>query len=61
MATAGNDGTSIAITGLSCRFPGDGDNPGNYWKLVSEGKCQFKFHASFARSFEANSKQRHGP
>ncbi|KAL5087928.1 hypothetical protein Trisim1_007334 [Trichoderma cf. simile WF8] len=38
MATAGNDGTSIAITGLSCRFPGDGDNPGNYWKLVSEGK-----------------------
>lgn len=61
MATAGNDGTSIAITGLSCRFPGDGDNPGNYWKLVCEGKCQSQFHAGFAKSsFEANSKQRHG-
>ncbi|KAL7796350.1 putative polyketide synthase [Trichoderma afarasin] len=38
MSAIRNDGTSVAITGLSCRFPGDGDNPSNYWKLVSEGK-----------------------
>ncbi|KAL7905029.1 putative polyketide synthase [Trichoderma velutinum] len=63
MATAGNDGTSIAITGLSCRFPGDGDNPGNYWKLVCEGKSAWsmipkeRFNGD---AFWSGGKKRHG-
>ncbi|UKZ81662.1 Type I Iterative PKS [Trichoderma virens FT-333] len=63
MATAGIDGISIAITGLSCRFPGDGDNPVNYWKLVCEGKSAWsmipkeRFHGD---AFWSGGKKRHG-
>ncbi|KAI4781335.1 polyketide synthase [Aureobasidium sp. EXF-3400] len=28
----------IAITGLSCRFPGDGDNLENFWSAICSGK-----------------------
>ncbi|KAF4632818.1 hypothetical protein G7Y89_g5307 [Cudoniella acicularis] len=32
------DNHSVAITGLSCRFPGDGDDLGNFWDSICEGK-----------------------
>ncbi len=28
----------IAIIGLGCRFPGEADNPKNFWKLICEGR-----------------------
>lgn len=39
-ATSG-DGTlaePVAIIGIGCRFPGGGDSPGSFWKLLSEGR-----------------------
>ncbi|KAL7943591.1 putative polyketide synthase [Trichoderma barbatum] len=63
MAAVGNDAVSIAITGLSCRFPGDGDSPGSYWKLVCEGKSAWspipkeRFHGD---AFWSGGKKRHG-
>ena len=36
------DGHSVAVTGLSCRFPGDGDNLGNFWESICHGKCKCK-------------------
>ncbi|KAK1573009.1 uncharacterized protein LY79DRAFT_641978 [Colletotrichum navitas] len=32
------DNVSIAITGLSCRFPGDGENPQVFWDAICSGK-----------------------
>ncbi|KAK5991368.1 Highly reducing polyketide synthase ZEA2 [Cladobotryum mycophilum] len=33
-----NENAPIAITGLSCRFPGDGDNLTNFWHSICSGK-----------------------
>ena len=30
--------TSIAIIGMSCRFPGDCTNPEKLWEMISEGR-----------------------
>ncbi|KAI1781129.1 putative polyketide synthase [Hypoxylon cercidicola] len=38
MAQPPKDNVSVAITGLSCRFPGDGDNLENFWESISQGK-----------------------
>ncbi|KAI6092718.1 PKS01 highly reducing polyketide synthase [Hypoxylon rubiginosum] len=38
MAQPQKDSVSVAITGLSCRFPGDGDNLENFWESISQGK-----------------------
>ncbi|KAL7793746.1 putative polyketide synthase [Trichoderma ceciliae] len=63
MAPVLNDNTSVAITGLSCRFPGDGDNPSNYWNLICEGRSAWseipkeRFHGD---AFWSGGKKRHG-
>ncbi|KAL6719039.1 hypothetical protein ACLMJK_003274 [Lecanora helva] len=33
-----HDGHSVAITGLSCRFPGDGDNIDHFWESICLGQ-----------------------
>ncbi|KAI2634221.1 putative polyketide synthase [Hypomontagnella submonticulosa] len=38
MTQTAKDSVSVAITGLSCRFPGDGDNLENFWESISQGK-----------------------
>ncbi|KAI1307850.1 putative polyketide synthase [Xylaria venustula] len=38
MAQPSKDDVSVAITGLSCRFPGDGDNLENFWDSICNGK-----------------------
>lgn len=37
------DDQSIAVIGLSCRFPGDADNVERFWKLLREGQCKFGY------------------
>lgn len=35
------DAHSVAIMGLSCRLPGDGDNLDNFWELICQGRCTY--------------------
>ncbi|KAF2878222.1 putative polyketide synthase [Massariosphaeria phaeospora] len=37
-ATKTADHQSVAVTGLSCRFPGDGDTLDNFWESICAGK-----------------------
>jgi hypothetical protein len=32
---------SVAITGLSCRLPGEGDTLDNFWQSICAGKCKY--------------------
>jgi hypothetical protein len=41
------DLNSIAVIGLSCRFPGDASNANKFWDLLCEGKCAFAFFFFF--------------
>jgi zearalenone synthase (highly reducing iterative type I polyketide synthase) len=38
-STQSHDNHSVAVTGLSCRFPGDGDNLDNFWNSICAGTC----------------------
>lgn len=38
-STQSHDNHSVAVTGLSCRFPGDGDNLDNFWDSICAGTC----------------------
>jgi len=40
MVSTNGDAISVAITGLACRFPGDGDSLENFWQMICEGKCK---------------------
>lgn len=37
---------SIAITGLSCRLPGEGNTLDNFWESICAGKCKYLFFFS---------------
>ena len=42
MVSTSGDAVSVAITGLACRFPGDGDSLENFWQMICEGKCKLR-------------------
>ncbi|KAK2057699.1 hypothetical protein LY76DRAFT_656636 [Colletotrichum caudatum] len=56
------DNMSIAITGLSCRFPGDGENPQVFWDAICSGKSawsevpasRWKGHSFWSASKQRN-------
>ena len=58
------DSHSVAVTGLSCRFPGDGDTLDSFWKSICAGKCKpFILLVSIQRQVEILADpelQRHG-
>jgi acyl transferase domain-containing protein len=31
---------NIAIVGMSCRFPGDGEGVDGFWQSISSGQCK---------------------
>ena len=33
------DKSSVAVTGLSCRFPGEGGSLNGFWNSICDGKC----------------------
>jgi acyl transferase domain-containing protein len=35
------DHVSVAVVGLSCRFPGDGDSLEEFWDFICAGKCKY--------------------
>ncbi|MGJ5894034.1 beta-ketoacyl synthase [Streptomyces sp. V2] len=38
MTRGQGDGESVAVVGLSCRFPGDADSPDAFWDLLVQGR-----------------------
>lgn len=54
---------SVAVTGLSCRFPGDGDTLDTFWESICAGKCKPSVpnqHPAPVRSRADPGLQRHG-
>lgn len=35
--------SDIAVIGMACRFPGDGDSVDRFWNLICEGRCMLKW------------------
>ena len=31
----------VAIVGMSCRFPGDGEGVDGFWQSISSGQCKY--------------------
>lgn len=57
---------SIAITGLSCRLPGEGDTLDNFWQSICAGNCKYLSFYSMSSSFEkadpiSSGMERHTP
>lgn len=40
MAQHPNTDPAIAITGLSCRMPGNGKDLDSFWESISNGECK---------------------
>ncbi|KAH8169844.1 KR domain-containing protein [Sarocladium implicatum] len=64
MASGGTERPAVAITGLSCRFPGDGVGPSNFWDSICDGKSAWseiprdRFNAE--AFWSGDNKKRHG-
>ena len=34
-----NDGHSVAVIGIACRFPGEAYNGERFWEMICKGRC----------------------
>lgn len=51
-AAKNTDSHSVAVTGLSCRFPGDGDTLDTFWESICAGKCKPFLLMGIQRQFQ---------